>query len=341
MNMDWSPLKSVIARYDRFLITTHIRPDGDALGSAIGMAGLLRQFGKDVRIVNANHTPARYDYLDPDRTRIEHFGTQVLPDDLTDREVLIILDLSSWGQLGEMADWLKAFPGPRLVIDHHVSEDDMGAHFIKDVHAEATGTLVLRAIRALGGTLDPEISTALLTAISMDTGWFRHPSTCPQTLHDAAELIAGGASIAEIYRLLFERNTLGRLKMMGETLANLSTDFHNRIVYASVTREDFERTGAVPAETEDLVDYTVTVAGAEVGLLFIEQKRGGIKMSVRSRVGFDCAELARRFGGGGHRAAAGAILPDPMSESVPLVLAAIRETLTRSVSSEATVASPR
>jgi phosphoesterase RecJ-like protein len=114
---------------------------------------------------------------------------------------------------------------------------------------------------------------------------------------------------------------------MGETLASLSTDLDGRIAYAAVTREDFDRTGAIPPDTEDLVDFTVSLRGVEVGLLFIEQRRGGIKMSVRSRHDFDCSRLAAQFGGGGHRAAAGATLPDPLSEAVPRVLAAVRASL--------------
>jgi phosphoesterase RecJ-like protein len=326
--LDWTPLVDLIASYDRFLVTTHIRPDGDALGSEVGMAGLLRQKGKDVRVVNASFTPPRYDYLDLDGTLFEHFGTQVRPDDLADRQALVILDLSAWGQLGEMAGFVRAFPGPRLVVDHHVSQDDMGATYIKDTSAEATGTLVTQAFHALKGTLTPEIATGLLTAIAMDTGWFRHPTTSPQTLRTTAELVEAGAEIDTIYRLLFERNTMGRLLMMGETLADLKTDLDGRIAYTAVTRADFDRTGAIPPDTEDLVDFTVSLRGVEVGLLFIEQKRGGIKVSVRSRTDFDCAKLAARFGGGGHRKAAGLMVPDPLETSLPLVLAAVREALT-------------
>jgi phosphoesterase RecJ-like protein len=172
--------------------------------------------------------------------------------------------------------------------------------------------------------LSPIMARSLLTAIAMDTGWFRHPMTSPATLRDAAELVEAGAEIDDIYRLLFERNTLGRLKMMGETLASLQTDLDGRVAYATVTREDFERTGAIPPDTEDLVDFTVSLRGVEVGLLFIEQKRGGIKFSIRSRAGFDCQKLAAQFGGGGHKAASGATLPDPLSSELPRVLAAIR-----------------
>lgn len=327
MDLDWTPLSDLLDRHQRFLVTTHVRPDGDALGSEAGLVGLLRQRGKHVRVVNSSPTPPRYDFLDPDNTLFEHFGHSVQPAELSDRQALIILDLSSWSQLGDMIEFVRGFPGDRLIIDHHVSQDDLGAEVLKDTSAEATGTLVLRAVRALGGSVTPEMARALLTAIAMDTGWFRHPSTTPSTFRDAAELLDAGAEVNAVYRLLFERNTLGRLRLMGETLSNLTTELDGRIAYASVTREALDRTGAIPPDTEDLVDFTVSLRGVEVGLLFIEQRRGGIKVSLRSRTALDCARLAARFGGGGHKAAAGANLPDPLSESLPRVLAAVREAM--------------
>ncbi len=327
MNLDWTPLSELIDRHQRFLVTTHVRPDGDALGSEVGLAGLLLQRGKDVRVVNSSPTPPRYDFLDPDATLFEHFGHTVQPADLADREALVILDLSSWSQLGDMAGFVREFPGERLVIDHHVSEDDLGATVLKDTTAEATGTLVLRASRALGASVSPWMARGILTAIAMDTGWFRHPSTKASTLRDAADLMEAGAEVNAVYRLLFERNTLGRLRLMGETLSSLATDLDGRIAYAAVTREVLDRTGAIPADTEDLVDFTVSLRGVEVGLLFIEQKRGGIKVSMRSRTDFDCARLASTFGGGGHRAAAGANLPDPLSETLPRILLSVKEAM--------------
>jgi phosphoesterase RecJ-like protein len=182
MTIDWAPLADLIETHDRFLVTTHVRPDGDALGSEVGMAGLLRQKGRDVRVVNASPTPPRYDFLDPERTLFEHLGSPVKLADLADRQVVIILDLSAWNQLGDMAEYIQAFPGPRVVIDHHVSQDDLGAAFFKDPTAEATGIIVMRAIAALGGSITPELANGLLTAIAMDTGWFRHSNTRASTL---------------------------------------------------------------------------------------------------------------------------------------------------------------
>jgi phosphoesterase RecJ-like protein len=327
MMIDWTPLADLIETHDRFLVTTHVRPDGDALGSEVGMAGLLRQKGKDVRVVNASQTPPRYDFLDPDGSFFEHFGTKARSESLVDREVAVILDLSAWNQLGEMASFVREFPGKRVVIDHHVSQDDLGATFLKDTTAEATGTLVKAAVTALGGTFTREVSTGLLTAIAMDTGWFRHTNTRPRTLRDVAELIDAGAEIASVYQLLFERNTIGRLRLMGETLAGLRIEFGGRVALATISRQDLERTGAIPQDSEDLVDFTVSLRGVEVGMLFIEQARGGVKVSFRSRQGLDCARLAGEFGGGGHRAAAGALLKCSMDECVSRVLQAVRQAL--------------
>jgi bifunctional oligoribonuclease and PAP phosphatase NrnA len=327
MTIDWTPLADLIEKRDRFLVTTHVRPDGDALGSEVGMVGILRQKGKEVRVVNASPTPPRYDFLDPNSTLFEQFNVAVKPDELADREVAIILDLSSWNQLGEMAGYIREFPGQRVVVDHHLSEDDLGAMVLKDSTAEATGTLILRAVRALGTTLTEEIATGLITAIAMDTGWFRHSSTNADTMRAAAELIDAGARIDDVYRKLFERNTLGRLKLMGETLVGLRTEMRGRIAYAMISRDDLLRTGAIPQDSEDLIDFTVSLQGVEIGLLFIEQLRGGAKVSFRARNGIDCSLLAAEFGGGGHRKAAGATLPGPMSEIVARVLQVVREAL--------------
>ena len=327
MSIDWTPLADLIETHDRFLLTTHVRPDGDALGSEVGMAGLLRQKGTDVRVVNSSRTPPRYDFLDPDGTLFEHFGSMADTSALADREVIVILDLSAWSQLGDMAGFVRAFPGKRVVVDHHVSQDDLGATFLKDTSAEATGTLVVRAIKAIGGAFTPEIATGVLTAIAMDTGWFRHPNTTPETFRTAADLVEAGAKVHSIYQLLFERNTAARMLLMGETLASLKLDAGGRVAYVAVTRDTLARTGAIPQDTEDLVDYTISLDGVEVGLLFIEQARGGVKLSIRSRKGLDCTKVVAPFGGGGHRAAAGAMLPEPTGESVERVLAAVRSAL--------------
>lgn len=324
--MDWQPFAEIVENHQRFLVTSHVRPDGDALGSCLGMVGILRHLGKDVRVVLSSPVPTRYDFLDPKGTIFERFGERATPENLADREVVVILDLSSWSQLERMSDWVREFPGKRVVIDHHVSQDEMNALVLKDVSVEATGRLVLDAARALRIPIDEEMATGLLTAIAMDTGWFAHANTSAETFRAAAELVEAGAPAHEIHRLLFKRNTLGRMRLMGETIASLSSERDGKLVYAKISREDLKRTGAAPSDAEDLVDLTFSLKGVVVGLLFMELMGGGIKVSARSRQ-IDCAKLLKAFGGGGHKAAAGATLSWPMDEAVARVLEAVRREL--------------
>ena len=326
MDLDWAPLAALIDAHDRFLVTTHVRPDGDALGSEVGLAGLLEQRGKAVRVVNASPTPPRYHYLAPRERFFERFAD--LPTaSLDDREALVILDLSSWSQLGDMAEFVRDFKGPKLVIDHHVSQDDLGATLLKDVTAEATGTLVLRAVRALGAAMTPSMASGLMTAIAMDTGWFRHSNVRPGTFRDAADLAEAGAPINTIYRTLFEQNSAGRLRLVGRALSGLMLTHGGRIAYADVTRDDLSKTGAIPSDTEDLIDQLAGISGVQVAMLLIEQPKGGVKVSLRSRSHVDVAEVAGQFGGGGHRAAAGVAMPEPLSDSRERVLRVLRTIL--------------
>ena len=297
MTIDWTPLADLIETHDRFLVTTHVRPDGDALGSEVGMAGLLRQKGKDVRVVNASPTPPRYDFLDPRRDAVRALrddGPAAGPGRPRGRGDPRPLGLEPARRHGRVH---PRFPGPRVVIDHHVSQDDLGAIFLKDTAAEATGILVMSAVTALGGTLTPEVATGLLTAIAMDTGWFRHPNTRPGTLRAVAELIESGAEIDAIYRHLFERNTLGRLRLMGETLAGLQD--RARTAGSPMPRSrahDLERTGAIPPGFRGPGRFHGQPARRRGGHAVHRAGARRVKVSFRSRNGLDCARLAATFG---------------------------------------------
>jgi|LakMenEpi03Aug12_release.lakeMendotaPanAssembly.Ray.scaffolds.fasta_scaffold51435_2 phosphoesterase RecJ-like protein len=320
-SVDWSILSDFLKRNDRIVLTTHIRPDGDALGSEVALAHALLRMGKDIRCVNTSPLPPRYDFLDPDRRLLHHYQEGGQSNFLLkDAQALIILDLSSWSQLGRFGEWVRQFKGPKLVIDHHVSRDpDLAQNFLVDTSIEATGRLVFEAINHLKGKINSDIATGILTAIAMDTGWFRHPNTSAGTLRIIADLIEAGAPISDIFKKLFERNTLGRLRLVGETLASLKTDFNGRVAWATVTRDALEKVGALPSDTEDLVDHTVSILGVELGFLLMELPAGGIKLSLRSRGEIDCCELAGKFGGGGHRAASGATLPEPVEKALESV----------------------
>jgi phosphoesterase RecJ-like protein len=160
----------------------------------------------------------------------------------------------------------------------------------------------------------------LFVALAMDTGWFRHSNTTPRTFELASQLVSAGAHPDSLYDRLFEDNTLGRMKLMGLVLERLQVVAGGKVAHSEIHRADYATTGALPQETEDMVNFTRSLAGVEVGLFFLEQPRGGVKVSFRSRARVDVARIAERFGGGGHRLASGAVVQAPLEEARRRVL---------------------
>lgn len=320
MPVDWTPFVDLVRRHQHFLLTTHVRPDGDGLGSMLALTHALEQHGKQVQLAVASDLPPRYDFLDPER-RVQRFR---LPGEAYRKaEAVLVLDTGTWNQLGDFGTFLRDLAVPRLVIDHHLTQDDLGAVRLVDVTAEATGRLIFEAIQSLGGPLTPPAAHALFVALAMDTGWFRHNNTSPATFTLAAALTQAGARPTEAYQCLFEQSSLGRLRLTGLILERLQVAANGKIAYTEIRRDDYEATGAIPQDSEDMINYTRTIAGVEVGLLFMEQPRGGVKVSFRSQARVDVARIAEQFNGGGHRLASGAILQTTLEEARTRVLAAV------------------
>lgn len=326
MSIDWERFREKVNASQSIVLTSHVRPDCDALGSELGMAGVLDALGKDVRIVNGQATPPSLQFIDPDR-RILCVNEDIPADQLVDLDLLIVLDTSAWIQLGAMSDVLRATSAEKIIVDHHVSEDDLGAEAFKDVHAPATGCLVIQAADALEVPITKQIATPLFAAIATDTGWYRFPSASGETYRDAARLIDAGAMPAEIYSQLYERETLGRIRLRGTALQRVQTELNGTLTHTHIAKEDYEKTGALPTDTEDIINLTLRIEGTLGAIILIEQPTGGVKVSFRSRGKMDCSEVAASFGGGGHRAAAGALLEGSVDEVrktvLPVVLKAM------------------
>jgi phosphoesterase RecJ-like protein len=237
-----------------------------------------------------------------------------------------VLDTGTWNQLGAFADFLRPLPAARAVIDHHLTQDDLGALRLVDTTAEATGRLVYEAGRALGVPLAPRAAHCLFVALATDTGWFRHKNTTAATFTLAGELVAAGARPTEAYEYLYEQSSPARLKLAGLVLGRLETAAGGRVAWSEIHRGDYAATGATPPDSEEMVNYPRSLAGVEVALLFMEQPAGGTKVSFRSR-SLDVARLAERFGGGGHRLASGATLDAPLDDARSRVLAALTAAL--------------
>lgn len=326
MSIDWEPLREIIESNQRFVLTSHVRPDADAIGSELAMMGLLESMGKSVRIVNPSAMPDNLAFLDPNE-RVKKIGEGVTPAETADTDVHIVLDTSAWIQLGKVADVLKTTTATKVVIDHHVSSDDLGAILFKDTKAEATGALVFRMADALGLPLSPDDAVALFAALATDTGWFRFPSTTGETMRIAGHLIDAGANPALTYQLLYEQYPLTRMKLFGRALTRMELDLDGRLAYTIVTRADFVETGAQPVETEDVVNECLRLRDTQAAFIAIEQRNGQIKYSFRSKTDLNVAAVAEQFGGGGHKQASGAILPGPIDDAQAKVLAAMKAAL--------------
>jgi phosphoesterase RecJ-like protein len=319
----WHRFVEIVRAHHRFVLTTHIRPDGDALGCELAMAEILAALGKDVRVCNAFAVPPNLRALDPQR-RLAQLGVDVSAEALADREVLIILDTSAWAQLGAMAEVIRNTRAIKVVMDHHVSGDDLGAELFKDTEAEAAGRLVVEAADRLGVGLSPAIARPAFVALATDTGWFRFHSTTADTLRLAARLVEAGAPPHELYKQLYENDTHARLQLIGRAIGHSQIERGGRLIYTWLELSDFAETGALASDSEDIINLTLSVGGTEVAVILVEQRRGGFKISLRSRCGLDCSAIAEQFGGGGHRRAAGAFLNEPLDSAREKVLDAVR-----------------
>jgi phosphoesterase RecJ-like protein len=326
--VDWPAFAELVNGHESFLLTSHIRPDCDALGSELGMAAVLEGLGKKVRIVNGHPTPPNLAFIDPDK-KIESLSETLTPAEVLqgDFEVMMILDTSAWAQLGDMGDVVRGTQAQVAIVDHHVAEDDLNARLFKNTSAEATGRLVCEAAEHLNVTLDAKASMAVYAAIATDTGWFRFGSTSATTYQWAAYLVEHGAVPASIYGALYEQETLGRMRLRGRVLARIETERDGRLAHTFISKDDFETTGAVPSDTEDLVNHLLAIQGTKVAVIFVEQEGGGFKLSFRSRCGVNCSEVASHFNGGGHKAAAGAFVAGELENVVKPVLDAVRSAM--------------
>ena len=323
MNIDWPKFVELVRQHRTFLLTSHIRPDCDALGSELGMAEVLNALGKEVLIVNGQPTPPNLAFIDPQR-RILALGHDLAASDLPRIDVLMILDTSAWAQLGPMAEVVRGSAARKIVLDHHVSEDDLQALLFKDQQVEATGRLVLEAARRLDVALTPQMAVPLFAAIATDTGWFRFASTRASTYRAAADLIDAGARPEAIFAQLYERDTIGRVRLRGLILSRVQAEREGRLVHTYVLKDDFALCGALPSDTEDVINMTLAIEGTQMAVIAVEQPQGGCKISLRSRCEVDCSRIAEQFGGGGHKAAAGAFLNAPPDVAAARVLDAVR-----------------
>jgi len=316
------PLLQRLRQGARFLITSHINPDGDAIGSQVGLVRVLRGLGKSSVIWNLDRGPALYRPL-PGSDRI-HTGSEPpagFPDQYDAAIVLECPTLDRTGLEARLAELAL------INIDHHLGN----AHYAEinwvDTAAPAVGEMIYRLAQGLKVPLDPDTATALYLTLVTDTGGFRFANATPAAFEAAASLVREGARPERVAEWLYESQPEATVRLLGEMLGSLRIDCDGKVATALLTSEMFARAAADASNSEGLVDVPRSISGVQAVGLLRQVEPGRFKVSLRSRGEVDVERLARRHGGGGHRNAAGFVLDGSADEVRALVVAALREAL--------------
>jgi len=287
---------------ERFVLSGHMRPDGDCIGAQAALADLLRQLGKEVWIINPDPIEPRFDYLTGPNDYRVHTGA-----DLPRHDVSVLLDCSILERCGDLGEALRSSSSRKLVVDHHIHEGEAwwDAAFV-DVTASATGLLCWRIAQALGLELGTVGAAGVFTSIVTDTGWFKYSNTDAETLRVAGDLLASGVDSSELFASIYQRQ---RASHPVETSAILgSTEYHAEGRLAVIVSPRSEVGAAAAPDSDDALDIVRAVGQVEVVLYLRELDGGAVKLSARSKTDYNVNQLARRFGGGGHRKASGATI---------------------------------
>lgn len=309
-----------IRQGNRFLLTSHVNPDGDAVGSALGLARILRRLGKGAVVWNRDATPTLYRPL-PGSDRV-HNGEEP-PAGFPDMfDAVIVLECPSPDRTG-LEQHLTA--RPVINIDHHLGNQHYGVINWVDSAAPAVGEMIYRLAQGLKVDLDPETASCLYLTLVTDTGGFRFSNATPAAFEAGASLVREGAQPEQVSMWLYESQPVSVLRLLGEMLQTLRLHEDGRIATGRLTLDMFQKVGAAPGDSEGLIDHLRSIAGVEAVGLIREREDGTHKVSLRSRGEVDVEKVARHHGGGGHRNAAGFTLEgegEAAREAVAAMLAA-------------------
>lgn len=310
-----------------WLIMSHTRPDGDAVGSMKSFYDLAAQLGKKAMPILLS-PPARW-YQSIFDEPVPVLGNDIKIEDIKTEhfDLIVIVDTNSYIQLTEFDKWLKNSKVPVLVLDHHLTGDGLGDVEIIDSTAAATGEIVFDLFKHAGWKITPAIAEALFVSISTDTGWFRFDNTDSRVMNNAAELIALGVKVSDVYHKMFQNYSPARLKLLGRMLENLELYCDNKIALQFIMRSDFDAAGAIGSDTEDFVNECQKINTVEAAALFVELKDGGFRCSLRSNGSVDVRQIAQKFGGGGHKVAAGVNLDGPLDTAKKMILDELQKAL--------------
>jgi bifunctional oligoribonuclease and PAP phosphatase NrnA len=315
-----------LATAKRVLITTHVRPDGDALGSTAAVHLGMRERGIESDVMLLSKLPTKYSfiYLDND---VKHFVAEAPTAEMFAKyDALLVVDTGTWSQLPGLEPIVPSWPGRKIVVDHHRTQGAWADTLWQDVNASAAGEMVERLLNRWDVPLTREIAACLFIAIVSDTGWLQYSNTTPRTLRLVADLVERGVDTDAIYQRLYQNERVERMLLQQRGMASMRIDGNGDGGIASmiVRAKDFSETNANVPDTEALVNLPLQVANVAVSCVFTEPPEGGtIRVSFRSKGKLDVSKFAEQFGGGGHARAAGAKIAGDVDEVRERVVAAL------------------
>lgn len=309
----------------RVALSTHINADGDGCGSETALARMLAQRGLAVHIVNPTPWPDLFDFLLADD--VEDRSADGV-DALRNIDLLIVLDISDVKRLGALEDVVRKLTVPRVVIDHHIASDGkVGDVVLADTTACATGELVYDLACELGYEITPRIARSLYCAILTDTGGFRFSNTTPRSHAVAAELLSAGVDPEEVYQRVYASAPAGRVRLLAEVLQTLGVEEGRGLAWLSMRAGAMEHYRVRQEDLDGIVEHARAIAGTRLAVFFRDLGHGKVKVSFRSTGGVDVNAFARKFGGGGHARAAGALIAGSLDDVRERVLAEARAVL--------------
>jgi phosphoesterase RecJ-like protein len=321
-NPDLAAIGEVLRNHQSFVLMSHVRPDGDAIGSQIALGFSLMAMGKSVRLVNEDGLPENLAFL-KGSDRIES-----PPEEPLDVEVAIALDTATKPRLGDKALHAASKAKLWLNIDHHISNPKYGDLNLIDATSPATGEILYDLILALDMPMPEETRDAIYVAVSTDTGSFQYPSTTVRTYEMAADLVRRGLDVGTINSLTYDENPFRRLELMRALLNTLERTPDGIVAHWELRDQTRIDLALRPEDSEGLIDIIRAIRGVKLALFFEELPDGKVRVSMRSKErALDVCKIATRFGGGGHALAAGIRMPGPLEDAKAKVLEAVRETV--------------
>lgn len=314
MNNQLVEIGQTIKSKNKILITAHLLPDGDSVGSVIGLGLALKALGKEVFMVMEDQVPETYSFLEGAQNIITPKELPVQPD------LLIFLDCGDISRAGD--NWYNLLLKNALVIniDHHISNKYFGALNYVDPQAAATAELVYALLTDMNQPISKEIATALYTGLVMDTGSFQYQNTSAVTLRIAAALLDSGVDLSLIRNYLLENKSIKHLQLVATAIDNLEFTAQGKVAWTYLDQRTMKKYNAVSEHAEGIVTYPISVENVEVGLFFRETKKKEIKVGLRSLTDFDVNKIALFFGGGGHQRAAGCTLSTTLENAIHQVV---------------------